>query len=158
MGTHTHSCTRGCDDLSGLVSLLIHLAPSNSHPLTEADISCLNRNLAECVVLIPKLKIFIPHFWRCNVHVKQSEDSGVPLCPLIIHQFVVICVVFLFLFVWRCQTLCHLPILSLSLWVSFDVVGGERRAFLNFCQFMLKTQACTTVQQLGEITGFSKVF
>lgn len=99
-------------------------------------------------------KIFIPHYWRCNVHTKLSEDSGVPLCPLIIHQFVVICVFPDFCF---CLFVAS-STLSLSLWVSFDVVGGERQAFLNFCQFMLKSQTCTPVHQLGEITGFSKVF
>lgn len=106
----SHTDRPGCDDLSELVSLLIHLAPFNSHPLTELDISCLHRDLAECD------KDIVPHFWICSV----------------IWWFVCCCQAFF--------SVRHLPVLSLSLWANFDVVRGVRQAFLNFCQFMLSAR------------------
>lgn len=74
--THTHR--RGCDDLSGLVSLLIHLAPSNSHPLTEADISCLHRDLAE------RDEDIYYTFLEMQCYLKQCEDLRASLCHVII--------------------------------------------------------------------------
>lgn len=84
--SHTHTHRRGCDDLSGLVSLLIHLAASNSHPLTEADMSCLHRDLAECDEDIYST------FLEMQCYLKQCEDLQAPLCHVIIHQCAVICV------------------------------------------------------------------
>lgn len=149
--SHTHIHTHnGCDDLSGLVSLLIHLAPSKSHPLTEADISCLNWVLAESVALIPCQRYFISsHFWRCNIYSEQSEDLWEPLFPLIIHQCVVFIYLFTFLFFLpgaarHCSPcfMRHLLSLSLSLLVAFDAVRAVRQVLLNFCQFMLSARVC----------------
>lgn len=92
--SHTHG---GCDDLSGLVSLLTHLAPSKSLLLTEADISC-PKSPCRGVVLVPRQRYCISsHFWRCNVYSEQSEGWWEPLLPLIIHQCVVL--VYLFTFI-----------------------------------------------------------
>lgn len=82
----SHTQRRGCDDLSRLVSLLIHLAPSNAHPLTEVDISCLHRDLAECD------KDIYSTFLEVRCYLTQCEDLWAPLFPVIIHQCADICV------------------------------------------------------------------